>query len=104
MRRCLLFAIALGLSAFGAEERIRGVLEKTARPDACAQITDVLDETYYVNKSDATERMIAKFLGRNIPVVVTGTVENKPGTQGLYFNLKSVEQYTPPEKKDGAKK
>ena len=106
----------------GAEEKIRGLLEKTVKPDACAQIVDALNEVYYVAKTDATEKMVANFVGKNQKVVVTGTVENKPNETVPFINAKSVEAYLPkmppapatpvaekpeekaPEKKDEPKK
>ena len=95
--------LLLSFPAISAEERIRGILEKTARPDACAQITDALDDTYYVAKSVAAEKLIAAFVGRNTVVVVTGTVAHKPGGLGVTLELKSVEKFVPAAVKEGVK-
>lgn len=73
-----------------SEEKIRGVLEKTAKGDACAQLTDALNEIYYVSKSDAAEKMIAEYVGKNVKVQLTGTIENKPNEPYGYINLKEV--------------
>ena len=86
-------AISFGVRA--GEEKIRGLLEKTVKPDACAQITDALNEMYYVAKTDATEKMVAEFLGKNQKVVVTGTVESKPNESVPFINAKTVEAYAP---------
>ena len=102
-RASLLLLWMLAFSACGAEERIRGILEKTARPDACAQIIDALDDIYYIAKSDAAEKMIAAFVGRNIVVVVTGNAAGKPAAQGLMLELKSVAKYVPAVVKEGDK-
>ena len=95
MRNLMIAALVLGVSAslFAGEEKIRGVLEKTTKPGACAQITDALSEIYYVTKSDEAEKMIATFVGKNEKVVITGTVEQKEGDPAYYFTLKSVEAY-----------
>ena len=44
MRKIVLLAgvLSLSLSLFGAEEKIRGVLEKTTKGGACAQITSLM--------------------------------------------------------------
>lgn len=76
-----------------AEERIRGVLEKTARTDACAQITDALNETYFIAKSDAAVKLCADLMGKR--VVVTGVVEQRPGDPAYYLLLKKAEAYQP---------
>ncbi|HYF48508.1 MAG TPA: hypothetical protein VEJ63_03840 [Planctomycetota bacterium] len=96
MKQILLFMFALFLCPrvnAAAEETIRGVLEKTTRAGACAQITDVLGETYYVLKTDESEKLVADFVGKNIRVVITGTAEQKEGDASWYFNLKSVKKY-----------
>jgi hypothetical protein len=97
MRRLLAFAFVLGLAATvrGGEEKIRGLLEKTVKPGACAQITDALAETYYINKTDEAEKLVASFVGKNEKVVITGVVEQKEGDPSYYFVLKSVEPYAP---------
>src|ERR1017187_4180624 len=77
------------------EESIRGVLEKTTKPEASAQITDALNDIYYLEKSDATEKLVAGFIGKNLKVVVTGTVETKPNDTHYYLNVKTVEAFTP---------
>jgi hypothetical protein len=94
MRACVW---ALGLCAAGsawaaapADERIRGVLEKTVRPGACAQIRDALQETYYILKNEETEKKIAPYVGRNATVVITGTAETREGDPSQYFALKTV--------------
>jgi len=92
-------AIVVCVMAFGyvraGEEKIRGVLEKTAKPEACAQISDALNELYYVAKSDAAEKMIAGYVGKNQRVVLSGTIESKPNESVPYINLKTVEPYAP---------
>ena len=92
-----LFVVLAGVNggAFGAEEKIRGTLEKTVKSGACAQITDALAELYYVNKTDEAEKLVAPFVGKNEKVVITGTVEQKEGDPAYYFTLKSVEAYAP---------
>lgn len=77
--------------AHGIDEHIRGVLEKTARTDACAQITDALNEVYFVAKGDAAEKMCASLMGKR--VVLTGTVEQHPGDPAYYLVLKKAEAY-----------
>jgi hypothetical protein len=97
MRKLGMLALLAVLSGgvFGAEEKIRGVLEKTVKPGACAQISDALAEIYYINKTDEAEKLVAPFVGKNEKVVVTGTVEQKEGDPAYYFTLKSVEAYAP---------
>ena len=97
MRRILVFVVVLGVMASvrGGEERIRGLLEKTMKPGACAQITDALAEIYYINKTDEAEKLVASFIGKNEKVVITGTVEQREGDPTYYFVLKSVEAYAP---------
>jgi len=85
----------LTLSLRGAEEKIRGVLEKTVKPGACAQITDALADVYYVTKSDEAEKAVAQYVGKTTKVVITGTVETKEGDPAFFFNLKAVEAYAP---------
>jgi len=77
------------------EEKIRGMLEKTAKPDSSAQITDALNDIYYLEKNDATEKLVAGFIGKNQKVVVTGTVESKPNDTHFFINVKAVEAFTP---------
>ena len=88
-------AVVLCFASPGAEEKVRGLLEKTAKPDACAQIVDALNEQYYLEKADATEKMIASFIGKNQKVVVTGTIAAKPNESIPFISVKSVEAYTP---------
>jgi hypothetical protein len=94
MRRNFLFLAllwALSAAAPAADETIRGVLEKTAKPGACAQITDALSEVYYVARTAEAEQLIAPFVGKNIKVAITGTVETRD--EIYFFNLKSIEKY-----------
>ncbi len=96
MRYCLIVALfCAAFAALSAEEKIRGVLEKTAKPGACAQITDALSDIYYINKTDEAEKAVANFVGKTQKVVITGTVEVKEGDASLFFNLKSAEAYSP---------
>jgi hypothetical protein len=96
MRMGLILAlVCVAFSSRAAEEKIRGVLEKTAKPGACAQITDALSDVYYINKTDEAEKAVASFVGKTQKVVITGTVETKEGDASLFFNLKSAEAYTP---------
>jgi hypothetical protein len=97
MRHYVLIAawVFVSIQGFAAEEKIRGVLEKTAKPNACAQITDALNDIYYISKSDESEKLVAPFAGKNIRVVITGTVENKEGDPSYFLNLKSLEEYKP---------
>ena len=85
---CVLFSVALSVRA--AEERIWGVLEKTAQPGACAQMTDTLGDTYYVERTEDAEKAVAPYVGKNVRVVITGTVEKKEGDPARYFALKAV--------------
>ena len=84
MQRAVLIAFLLICVGAGAgeaptvtppTEKIRGVLEKTVKPGACAQITDALSEIYYVVKSDEAEKAIEKYVGKNEKVEISGTVE-----------------------------
>lgn len=95
MRQFLVLLLVAGISSgvFAAEEKIRGLLEKTVKAGASAQITDALNETYYITKSEEAEKMIAEYVGKNVKVVVTGTVDSKEGDPAFYFTLKSVEPY-----------
>lgn len=77
----------------GVEERIRGVLEKTAKPNACAQITDALNDVYYVVKTVESEKACAPLIGRR--VVLTGTVEERGEAQVYFLTLKRAELYQP---------
>lgn len=90
----LVLSLAGSLSA-ATEEKIRGVLEKTARPGACAQITDALAEIYYINGTDEAEMAVSNYVGKNIKVVITGSVETKEGDTAYFFALKTVERYVP---------
>ena len=97
-KTALLLALLLSCvaAAHAVEEKIRGVLEKTVKPGACAQITDALSDVYYITKTSEAEKLIADFVGKNIKVVITGTVETKAGDPlSYYFDLKSVEKYAP---------
>jgi len=85
--------MALSVTVKAGEESIRGVLEKTVKPGACAQITDALADVYYVSKTDEAEKAVAKYVGKNEKVVVTGTVETKEGDPAYFLNLKSAEPY-----------
>ena len=95
MKKLFLIILLAGISSgiVAAEEKIRGVLEKTVKAGACAQITDALAETYYITKSDEAEKMVAEYVGKNLKVVITGTVDSKEGDPAFYFTLKSVEPY-----------
>ena len=96
MRKTILLPallLSVVLAANAAEEKIRGVLEKTEKPGACAQITDALSDIYYLTKTDETEKLITDYVGKNIKVVITGVVETKEGEPVYYFNLKSIEKY-----------
>ena len=96
MRYAFVLAVfAFSFSSHAAEEKIRGVLEKTVKPGACAQITDALSDVYYIAKTDESEKAVAAFVGKTQKVVITGTVESKEGDAALFFNLKSAEAYTP---------
>lgn len=97
MRQIMLIVslVVLSSGAFAAEEKIRGVLEKTVKPGACAQITDALAEVYFITKSDEAEKLVATYVGKNEKVVVTGTVEQKENDPAFYFTLKTVEPYAP---------
>ena len=97
MRHAIVFFVlfAAMFGARSAEEKIRGILEKTSKGGACAQITDALSEIYYINKTDDAEKAIEKFVGKNERVLISGTVESKEGDPSYFFALKSVEPYTP---------
>ena len=88
-----LILICTAASSFSGEEKIRGIIEKSAKAGAAAQITDALSEIYYISKTDEAEKLIAPFIGQNKKVVITGTVETKEGDPAYYFNLKTVEAY-----------
>ncbi len=94
----LLFMVnVVGVSLYGAvEERIIGVLEKTAKSGACAQITDVLKETYYVAKSSQAERLCKPLIGKK--VVVAGVVEERNGDPSYYFKLRNARAYSAEQK------
>jgi hypothetical protein len=107
MRVCLIaLLLCVSLKIGAAEEKIRGVLEKTTKAGACAQITDALNDIYYVSKTDEAEKAIADFVGKNIRVVIAGTVEQKEGDPAFFFSLKTVQKYEPkmPEAKVDEKK
>lgn len=97
-----LFASLFANNQFAAEETIRGVLEKTVKPGACAQIKDALNEWYFVIKTEESEKLIAPFVGKNKRVVIVGTQEQREGDPAYYFNLKSAEEYVPPVSKKDA--
>jgi len=90
-------ALLLSLLAAGSsgafEERIRGILEKTANPHASAQIVDALNDVYYVVKTVESEKICAPLIGQR--VVLTGTVEERPDDRLLYLTLKQAEPYRP---------
>ena len=90
----LVFCVVARTGAAG-EEKIRGLLEKTVQAGACAQITDALGDKYFIVKTDQAEKDTANYVGKAGPVVIAGTVETREGAPALYFNLKSVEPYTP---------
>lgn len=94
-----LFA-SLQATTFAAEETIRGVLEKTVKPGACAQIKDALSEWYYVIKTDESEKLIAPFVGKNKRVVIVGHMEQREGDPAFYFSLRTTEEFIPKPKKD----
>ena len=99
--KSFLLPILLLLSAFtvaSADEKIRGLLEKTVKAGACAQITDALNEIYYVSRTEESEKLVANFVGANVKVLVVGTVENKE--REYFLNLKSVEPYVPKAAKE----
>lgn len=96
MRFAMIFTLlVMTVAARSAEEKIRGILEKTTKAGACAQITDALSDVYYITKTDESEKAVANFVGKNQKVVITGTVEAKEGDLSLFFNLKGAEAYTP---------
>jgi hypothetical protein len=76
-----------------ADEHIRGVLEKTVKAGACVQVTDALNETYYVVKTAESEKLCNELLGKR--VVLTGVVEERAGDPAYYLNLKAAEPYQP---------
>ncbi|MFH0938113.1 MAG: hypothetical protein V1899_02360 [Planctomycetota bacterium] len=92
---CLTLWLAIVSHGNAAEEKIRGILEKTVKPSACAQITDALSEIYYIVKTDASEKLITDYVGKNIKIVIIGAVETKEGDPAYFFNLKSLEKYEP---------
>ncbi len=92
-----LLLVFFGARAEGVEERIRGVLEKTARPNACAQITDALNDIYYVVKTVASEKSCAPLIGRR--VVLSGTVEERGEARVYFLTLKRAEAYRPKQSK-----
>ena len=90
----LLLACLPGLAAArAADEHIRGVLEKTVKPGACAQITDALKEIYYVVKNDEAEKACAELMGKR--VVLTGVVEQRQGDAAYFLSLRKAEPYQP---------
>ena len=91
----LALPIVLAIKAGAAEETIRGVLEKTVRPGACAQIADALSEIYYIDRTDRAAQLVAPFVGKNIKLVITGVVEKHEGDNAYYFALKTVKRLEP---------
>jgi hypothetical protein len=90
----LLMALVLGSGSVSAlEETIRGVLEKSVKPGANAQIKDALGEYYYIIKTDESEKLIAPFAGKNKKVVIVGSAEQREGDPAFYFNLRTIEEY-----------
>jgi len=88
-----LLLACLAARAECVEERIRGVLEKTAKPNACAQITDALNDIYYVVKTVESEKACAPLIGRR--VVLTGTVEERGEARVYYLTLRRADAYQP---------
>lgn len=98
MKAVLAIAFLFASAQWGsiaAEETIRGVLEKTVKPGACAQIKDALNEWYYVIKTEESEKLIAPFVGKNKRVVIVGITEQREGDPAYYFSLKSAEEFVP---------
>lgn len=93
MKAGLWVLLLMAGAALGAEETMRGVLEKTVKPGACAQIKDALGEWYFVIKTEESEKLIAPFVGKNKRVVISGTAEQREGDPDFYFSLKSVEEF-----------
>ena len=91
----LLFVLIQSHAQAATEESIRGVLEKTTKAGASAQITDVLGEVYYIVKTDEADKAVADFVGKNIRVVIIGTAEQREGDAAWFFNLKSVKKHEP---------
>jgi len=79
--------------AFGVEEHVQGVLEKTVREGACAQLTDVLNDVYYVLKTPEAERALADLIGKK--VVITGVVEQRGNDPAYYLSFRSATLYQP---------
>jgi hypothetical protein len=93
---CLLLSAGVfNAGAFAAEERVIGVLEKTVKAGACAQITDALNEIYYIVKSDESDKMVADYAGKNIKVAITGSVESHEGDTAFFFKLKTLAAHKP---------
>jgi hypothetical protein len=69
------------------------VLEKTVKAGACAQVTDALNEIYYVVKTAESEKQCNELMGKR--VVLTGTVEQRAGDPAYYLNVKASELYQP---------
>ena len=89
---CLAFLSGM-VTAQAADEHIRGVLEKTVKPGACAQITDALNEIYYVIKTEEAEKACVELMGKR--VVLTGGVEQRQGDPAYFLNLHKAERYQP---------
>lgn len=93
---CVAVAGALLLTARltgAAEEHIRGVLEKTGKEGACAQITDALNDIYYVVRTPEAQKLCEPLMGQR--VMLTGVVEQKQGDTSYFLNLKSASPYQP---------
>jgi hypothetical protein len=94
--------LLLSVTGYCAEETIRGVLEKTVKAGACAQIRDSLGEIYYIVKNDDADKLVAPFAGKNIKVILIGTVEQREGDPEYLFNLKSANEVPKDSEKNAA--
>lgn len=84
--------------AWGAvEEHIIGVLETTVKPGACAQIKDALKETYYIVKTDESDKACKALIGKRVEVF--GVVEERAGDPSYFFHLRRSQEYRPSDKK-----
>lgn len=83
-----------GAGAATAEEKrppvetLWGVLERTAKESACARITDSLDETYYVLRTQQAVRACRTMFGKK--VVLKGVVVERSGDPAYFFQLESI--------------
>ena len=82
-------------SSQATEEHLRGVLEKTVKPGACAQITDALRETYFINNTPDAQKITQDMLGKR--VMLTGIVEQHAGDPDYFFKLNKAEPLDKPE-------